>query len=132
MLTVHLGYAAGDFHTLLDGDLYLPEGTWHEDRTRGLILSMVSFLFLMEETQQLREKNPRWSIRQVRAATDAKLGVGMAPSERGRKLRLVAGKIEYWQHTAAKAERAHRKRSLRELRRIGVCISKLKKCHNVF
>ncbi|MHC4493702.1 MAG: IS701 family transposase [Planctomycetota bacterium] len=34
VVTVHLGYAAGDFHTLLDGDLYLPEKTWHEDRAR--------------------------------------------------------------------------------------------------
>ena len=32
--TVHLGYAAGDFHALLDGDLYLPEESWHEDRAR--------------------------------------------------------------------------------------------------
>ena len=32
VLTVHLGYAAGAFHALLDGDFYLPEGTWHEDR----------------------------------------------------------------------------------------------------
>lgn len=34
VVTVHLGYVAGDFHTLLDGDLYLPEQTWHEDRRR--------------------------------------------------------------------------------------------------
>lgn len=33
ILTVHLGYAAGDFHCLLDGDLYLPE-SWHADRVR--------------------------------------------------------------------------------------------------
>lgn len=33
IVTVHLGYSAGDFHTLLDGDLYLPE-SWHEDRAR--------------------------------------------------------------------------------------------------
>lgn len=35
--SVHLGYATPDprgFHTLLDGDLYLPEQTWHEDRQR--------------------------------------------------------------------------------------------------
>ena len=25
----HLGYVAGDFHTLLDGELFLPEETWH-------------------------------------------------------------------------------------------------------
>lgn len=45
VVSVHLGYAipadtgrenADDpgFHTLLDGELYLPKETWHEDRTR--------------------------------------------------------------------------------------------------
>jgi SRSO17 transposase len=34
VVSVHLGYAAGDFHTLLDGELYLPEEKWHEDRAR--------------------------------------------------------------------------------------------------
>ena len=34
VLTVHLGYAAGDFHALVDSDLYLPKETWHEDRAR--------------------------------------------------------------------------------------------------
>ena len=34
VVSVHLGYATPDFHTLLDGELYLPEKTWHEDRTR--------------------------------------------------------------------------------------------------
>jgi SRSO17 transposase len=34
VVSVHLGYAAGDFHTLLDGELYLPEEAWHEDRAR--------------------------------------------------------------------------------------------------
>ena len=43
VVSVHLGYAtpgpqggAGGrgFHTLLDGDLYLPEETWHQDRDR--------------------------------------------------------------------------------------------------
>src|SRR5580692_6170439 len=33
IITVHLGYAAGDFHCLLDGDLFLPE-SWHADRRR--------------------------------------------------------------------------------------------------
>jgi SRSO17 transposase len=33
IVTVHLGYAAGDFHTLLDGELFLPEG-WSDDRPR--------------------------------------------------------------------------------------------------
>ena len=34
VVSVHLGYVAGDFHTLIDGDLFLPEETWHQDRTR--------------------------------------------------------------------------------------------------
>jgi len=33
VVTVHLGYASGDFHALVDGDLYLPE-SWAEDRER--------------------------------------------------------------------------------------------------
>jgi SRSO17 transposase len=30
VVSVQLGYAAGDFHTLLDGDLFLPEHTWDD------------------------------------------------------------------------------------------------------
>jgi len=33
VITVHLGYAAGDFHCLLDGELYLPR-EWGADRKR--------------------------------------------------------------------------------------------------
>ena len=33
IVTVHLGYAADDFHTLIDGELFLPE-SWSEDRER--------------------------------------------------------------------------------------------------
>lgn len=34
VVTVHLGYVAGDFHALLDSALFLPEETWHKDRAR--------------------------------------------------------------------------------------------------
>lgn len=34
VVSVHLGYVAGDFHTLLDGEPYLPEEAWHQDRAR--------------------------------------------------------------------------------------------------
>ncbi len=39
VVSVHLGYAVAGggprgFHTLLDGELYLPEQTWHDDRER--------------------------------------------------------------------------------------------------
>ena len=34
VVTVHVGYAAGDFHALIDGDLFLPEASWDGDRAR--------------------------------------------------------------------------------------------------
>lgn len=34
VVTVHLGYVSGDFHTLIDSDLYLPDESWHQNRIR--------------------------------------------------------------------------------------------------
>jgi SRSO17 transposase len=34
VVSVQLGYAVGDFHTLLDGDLFLPEKTWDDPARR--------------------------------------------------------------------------------------------------
>ena len=34
VVSVHLAASCGDFRTLLDSDLYLPEGSWHADRGR--------------------------------------------------------------------------------------------------
>ncbi len=34
VVTVHLGYVTPDFHAMIDGDLYLPEESWAEDRER--------------------------------------------------------------------------------------------------
>lgn len=34
VVSVHLGYATPEFFTLLDGELFLPEETWHADRVR--------------------------------------------------------------------------------------------------
>ncbi|MEN6424047.1 MAG: transposase [Phycisphaerales bacterium] len=34
MVSVHLGYATPEFYSLIDGGLYLPEETWHNDRHR--------------------------------------------------------------------------------------------------
>ena len=34
VVTVHLGYVTYDFHALIDGDLYLPEESWAQDRSR--------------------------------------------------------------------------------------------------
>lgn len=34
VVSVHLGYATPEFYSLIDGELYLPEKTWHQDRAR--------------------------------------------------------------------------------------------------
>jgi len=34
VVTVHLGYATENFHTLIDSDLFLPAETWSQDRER--------------------------------------------------------------------------------------------------
>jgi len=34
VVSVHLAYATANFHTLLDGELFLPEDTWDADRQR--------------------------------------------------------------------------------------------------
>lgn len=34
VVSVHLGFVSGDFHTFLDGDLYLPKETWGQDAVR--------------------------------------------------------------------------------------------------
>ena len=34
VVSVHLGYAAADFHTLVDSDVYLPEESWAHDKDR--------------------------------------------------------------------------------------------------
>ena len=34
VVSVHLGYATPEFYSLIDGEVYLPQETWHEDRER--------------------------------------------------------------------------------------------------
>lgn len=34
VVSVPLGYATPEFYSLIDGEVYLPEGTWHKDRDR--------------------------------------------------------------------------------------------------
>jgi SRSO17 transposase len=34
IVSVHLAVSCGNFRTLLEGDLYLPDKTWHADRDR--------------------------------------------------------------------------------------------------
>jgi SRSO17 transposase len=50
IVTVHLGYAVDDFHTLLDGDLFLPED-WSNDRERCREAGIPDTLFYRPKTE---------------------------------------------------------------------------------
>ena len=65
---------------------------------------------------------------QVTEALAAQLDGCRSPTERRRRLVQVAAKIAYWQRTAAKAARCHRIRRLKQLRALGIRISRLTKC----
>ena len=51
MVTVHLGFACGDFHCLVDGELFLPED-WSNDRDRCLESGIPDDMFY----------RPKWTI----------------------------------------------------------------------
>jgi hypothetical protein len=56
----------------------------------------------------------------------------MSPRERTRRLRKVLAKIEHWQLSNRKAARCHRNRRLRRLHELGIYVSRLRNCFNVF
>lgn len=68
----------------------------------------------------------------MRRAVEAQLDPSAPPRERLRRLKRVAEKIDYWQRTAEKAARCHRRRRLRRLHSMGIYVSKLRKCSPAF
>lgn len=68
VVSVHLGYATPQFHTLLDGELFLPETTWHGDRERcraaGIPDTMVyrpKWRIALEQLQRARGNGLRFA-----------------------------------------------------------------------
>jgi hypothetical protein len=96
---------------------------------RHPVLSMVSFPFLVQETQRL-QKNPLGTICPVRAAVELQLDPHVSRRERLRRLDELARKIDYWQRHAEQAVRVHTKRRYRRLRALGIYVSKLPKCYH--
>ena len=78
------------------------------------------------------KKNSWWSAHQVRMVVEAQLDPEMPAREQMRQLRKVAVKIEYMQDNRKRAARSHRKKRMRKLRKMGIRISQLRKCFDVF
>jgi hypothetical protein len=68
----------------------------------------------------------------VRAVVEAQLDPQMSARERTRRVEKALAKIEYWQESNQRAARSHWKERCRELRRLGIKLSRLRKCFNVF
>lgn len=68
----------------------------------------------------------------MRAIVEVQLDPKMGARERTRLLKKALAAIEYWQESNQRADRGHRKRRRRELRRSGIRLSQLRKCFNVF
>jgi hypothetical protein len=68
----------------------------------------------------------------VRSVIEVQLDPQMSPRERTRRLEKALAEIEYWHQSNPRAARCHRKRRRRELRRLGIRLSQLRKCFNVF
>ena len=68
----------------------------------------------------------------MRSVVEAQLDPAMSPRERTRRLMKALDEIEYWHESNERAALSHWKARCRELRRLGIKLSRLKKCFNVF
>ncbi len=68
----------------------------------------------------------------MRSVVEAQLDPQMSAPERTRRLKKALDKIEFWHESNQRAARSHWKGRCRELRRLGIKLSKLRKCFNVF
>ena len=68
----------------------------------------------------------------MRSVVEAQLDPQMSARERTRCLKKALAKVEFWQESNQRAARSHWKGRCRELRRLGIKLSKLSKCFDVF
>ena len=68
----------------------------------------------------------------MRSVVEAQLDPQMSARERTRRLKKALAQVEFWQESNQRAARSHWKGRCRELRRLGIKLSKLTKCFDVF
>lgn len=64
----------------------------------------------------------------MRVAVEAQLDPEDTPRRRARRVAKAVRKIQYWQDRRRHAQRSHRKRALRQLRKRGILISRCRRC----
>ena len=68
----------------------------------------------------------------MRSVVEVQLDPQMSARERTRRLEKALAKVEFWHESNQRAARSHWKGRCRELRRLGIKLSTLRKCFNVF
>jgi len=96
---------------------------------RHLILSCVSYLFLAEFHEAHRGENPALTLCQIRTATRLLVPLWIRGGRCSRKFaESISRQLVRTQHRNAKAQRSHRKRTLRRLHNIGMYLKDLRTC----
>ena len=135
VVSVHLGYATPEFYSLVDGELFLPEKTWQQDRDRCRAVGT-----------ELRGGGAERLGRRDEASGGAVSGPHARSKPRTEAAKLVsrwarAGRCSHkcaeqirtqltlTQQRNATAARSHRRRTITRLHRIGIKLKAITKCH---
>ena len=95
---------------------------------RHLILSAVSLLFLVEQSQRLKKMEPMWTVPQVTMAIEAQLDDKLSRAERKRQLEKIVYKINYYQRRYAVASDCHDETQRRKLHDEGIDLRCVPRC----
>jgi hypothetical protein len=74
---------------------------------RHLIISAVSLLFLVEQSQRLKKDSPMWTVPQVTMVLESQLDDKLSKSEKKRQMEKAVRKINYYQRRYAVASDCH-------------------------
>jgi SRSO17 transposase len=96
---------------------------------RHLAISMVSLLFLVEATINLKATTREdWTVPQTRLIVNTLVDEELLPEQRKRQLEHNLYKVAYWQRRAKVARECHRRRRLREIAEAGIDLEKIPHC----
>lgn len=95
---------------------------------RHLIISAVSLLFLVEQSQRLKRDSPMWTVPQVTMVLESQLDDQLSRNERKKRLEKSLRKINYYQRRYAVASDSHDETQRRRLREIGIDLACVTQC----
>jgi len=96
---------------------------------RHLTLTMVSHLFLADQTDRLRKENSSVTIRQMRKAVETRLDtIELVPSDQKMKIEECSEELEKTQKRNIRSYRAHRRKRIQKLTENGYDIEQIPSC----